>query len=90
MTAQEDGSATLSDPLLLDRATFLGRVLFSQDDDLLAEAAARQRIGSDFTGIIYSHQGAMSTGGYVDELELITKVYEPIEMIARVEWIPLR
>ena len=29
LTAQEDGAAALDDPLLLDRATSLGRVLFS-------------------------------------------------------------
>jgi len=38
LTAQEDGGATLADPLLLDRATSLVRVLFSQDEDLLREA----------------------------------------------------
>jgi ADP-ribosylglycohydrolase len=35
LTAYEDGSHEISDPELLDRATDLGRVLFSQDDDLL-------------------------------------------------------
>ena len=41
LTAQLDGTTELEDPGLLDRATELGRVLFSQDDDLLAEAAKR-------------------------------------------------
>ena len=40
MTAQEDNTARLPDPLLLDRAMELGRVLFSQDDDLLKEVQA--------------------------------------------------
>jgi predicted nuclease of predicted toxin-antitoxin system len=35
LTAQLDGTTQLEDPGLLDRATELGRVLFSQDDDLL-------------------------------------------------------
>jgi hypothetical protein len=39
LTAQLDGTTRLDDAALLDRATALGRVLFSQDDDLLAEAA---------------------------------------------------
>ncbi len=34
ITAQEDGYRRALDPDLLDRATALGRVLFSQDDDL--------------------------------------------------------
>ena len=41
LTAQEDGGRRLRDPALLDRATALGRVLFTQDDDLLREAAER-------------------------------------------------
>ena len=38
LTAQEDGAGDFEDPDLLDRATALGRVLFTQDDDLLREA----------------------------------------------------
>ena len=37
LTAQFDGTTRLADPDLLDRAAELGRVLFSQDEDLLAE-----------------------------------------------------
>ena len=37
LTAQEDGSAELDDGLLLNRAAELGRVLISQDADLLRE-----------------------------------------------------
>lgn len=39
LTAYEDGASELDDLELLDRAAELGRVLFTQDDDLLAEAA---------------------------------------------------
>lgn len=38
LTAYEDESSTVTDPQLLDRATVLDRVLFTRDDDLLAEA----------------------------------------------------
>lgn len=41
ITAQEDNADTLADDSLLDRAAFLGCVLFSFDDDLLAEAHKR-------------------------------------------------
>jgi hypothetical protein len=37
LTAQEDGAAEFDDGQLLRRATELGRVLFSQDEDLLRE-----------------------------------------------------
>ena len=56
LTAQEDGADQLSDPALLDRASALGRVLFSQDIDLLVEATKRQREGTPFHGVIYAHK----------------------------------
>ena len=43
LTAQEDDTGELPDPELLDRATELGRALFTQDDDLLREAKRRQQ-----------------------------------------------
>lgn len=42
-TAQEDGSGELEIGKLLTRASALGRVLFTRDDDLLREATRRQR-----------------------------------------------
>jgi hypothetical protein len=45
ITAFEDGSSLLTDPDLLDQAGELGRVLFTQDDDLLIEAARRRKEG---------------------------------------------
>jgi predicted nuclease of predicted toxin-antitoxin system len=41
VTAQEDGAAELEDPPLLDRAIKLDCPLYTQDDDLLAEARRR-------------------------------------------------
>jgi Domain of unknown function (DUF5615) len=38
LTSQEDGTREVDDDVLLDRATALGRVLFSQDKDLLLTA----------------------------------------------------
>ncbi len=52
LTAQLDGTTELDDAKLLDRATSLGRVLFSQDEDLLAEATRRQRNGDSFAGVV--------------------------------------
>ena len=55
LTAFEDGADRLADAELLDRATALGRVLFTRDDDLLDEATKRQRTGERFCGVIYAH-----------------------------------
>ncbi len=77
LTSQEDGTAELDDTALLDRATQLGRVLYTQDEDLLAEAAARQRRWQPFPGVVYSHQLSMTIGRTVAELLLICEVGEP-------------
>lgn len=53
ITAHEDGTAMWPDDRLFDRAGELGRVLFSQDDDLLAEAEHRQRENRPFAGVIH-------------------------------------
>lgn len=90
VTAQEDGTDRLDDPSLLSHATSLGRVLFSQDEDLLREAAHRQAGGVRFAGVIYLHQGVLTFGQTIHDLELIAKVYEPEDMVDRVEYLPLR
>jgi hypothetical protein len=89
LTAQEDGAALWPDDRLLDRAGELGRVLFSQDDDLLAEAELRQREGRFFVGVIYAHQLAITVGQCVRDLELIAKAVPPDELVNRVEFLPL-
>ena len=59
------------DPELLDRATALGRVLVTMDEDFLAEATRRQRVGVRFAGVIYAHQLEVTLGRFIDDLELI-------------------
>lgn len=88
ITAQEDGSAELDDPPLLDRASELNRPLYTQDDDLLAEAHRRQKAGESFAGVIYSHQLRSPIGKCVDDLELIAKSFDPDDLKSRVEFIP--
>jgi hypothetical protein len=88
LTAQQDGTITLSDADLLTRATELGRALFSQDDDLLAEAHARLLIGEDFAGVIYSHQLSSPVGSCIEDLELIAKTCELEDMRSNIEFIP--
>jgi hypothetical protein len=90
LTAQEDGTARWEDDELLDRASGLNRVLFSQDEDLLVEAALRQREGRRFAGVIYAPQLALSIGQFIDELELIAKAGEPADFSDRVTYLPLR
>ena len=74
---------------MLARATRLGRVLFSQDDDLLRVAADWQQSGTRFAGLIYAHQLRISIGQCVEDLELIANATDPEDWIDRVEFLPL-
>jgi predicted nuclease of predicted toxin-antitoxin system len=90
LTAQEDQTDRLDDAALLDRATQLGRVLFTQDADFLREAARRQKIGRAFAGIVYAHQMRVTIGQCVRDLELIANFYDPSDLFNRVEHLPLK
>ncbi len=89
LTAFEDGTSELIDPVLLDRATALGRALFTQDDDLLVEAAKRQAEGQAFAGVIYAHQQRITIGTCIEQLELIATALAPEELENRVIYLPL-
>ncbi len=49
----------------------MGWVLVSQDEDLLAEAAQRQRVGREFAGLICAHQRSITTARFIEDRELI-------------------
>ena len=89
LTIQKDKRMSISDQSLLDRATQLGRVLFTHDDDFLRESVIRQEQQIHFCGIIYGHQNKVSTGKCIEDLELIANVYNPEDMFNRVEFLPL-
>jgi len=87
LTAYEDGADRFSDSELLDRATVLGRVLFTQDDDLLVEAAHRQANLVRFGGIIYAHQLRVSIGRCIDQLEVIAKAGDLEDLANQIEYL---
>ena len=62
LTVQEDGLRGISD---------LGRVLFSQDIDLIREARRRQGNNEFFNGLIYAHPLKITIGRCIEELELL-------------------
>ncbi|HEV7377748.1 MAG TPA: DUF5615 family PIN-like protein [Pyrinomonadaceae bacterium] len=90
LTAQEDRAGEIDDSRLLDRATELGRILFTQDDDLLKEAARRQEIGERFAGVIYGHQLNVTVGQCIEDLELITQATKSEEWANQVIYLPLK
>ena len=89
LTAQEDGAGEFEDPDLLDRVTALGRVLFTQDDDLLREAKRRQQTGGTFAGVIYGHQLNINIGQCIADLELIAKASGPEDWVNQTVYLPL-
>jgi predicted nuclease of predicted toxin-antitoxin system len=60
-----------------------GRVIFTEDDDFLVLAAR----GLPHAGIVYCHQQTRSIGEIIDGLTLVWEVYEPEEMVGRVEYL---
>jgi len=89
ITAYEDGSHLLDDSSLLDRASQLNRVLFSQDEDLLVEAVGRQRAGVRFAGVIYAHQIRVPMARCIQDLEMIAKVCRPEDMANAIQYLPI-
>jgi hypothetical protein len=89
ITAYEDGASKLEDPELLDRAGALGRVLFTRDEDLLAEATRRQRAGEPFGGVIYAHQLRVPIGTCIHDLEIVAKAGTLDDLRNGVVFLPL-
>jgi hypothetical protein len=89
LTVQEDGKSGYPDPMILDRATELERVLFTQDDDFLSEAHRRQLEEQEFSGVIYAHQLDVSIGDCIRDLEMISEVNQPYDLANRVQYLPL-
>lgn len=89
ITVQEDNRTGTPDPLLLERATELNRVIFTQDDDFLVIASRRQGEGISFSGVIYAHQQRVTVGECVRDLEIIAKVGETEDMANQVKYLPL-
>ncbi len=89
LTVQDDNRRGIADHLLLDRATELGRPLFSRDEDLLAEAKRRQVEGLPFSGVIYAHQLRVTIGTCVTDLHVMAEIMDSQDLANLVEFLPL-
>jgi predicted nuclease of predicted toxin-antitoxin system len=90
LSAQEDGAAEFLDPELLTRAAARERLLFTQDEDLLAEAARRRELGEAFGGLVYAHQLNVTIRVLIEDLELIAGATNLEEWANTVVYLPLR
>ena len=90
LTSQEDGTDRWADDQLLARACVVGRVLFSQDDDMLRLANDWQRTCRPTCGVIYAHQLSAGIGTLVRDLELVLSCCTAAELADRVSYLPLK
>lgn len=89
LTAQDEDRHELPDSELLQHAALLGRVLYTNDDDLLKEAAKAQRQGVSFPGLVYAHPLRLTIGLQIADLELIAHGYTADEIENDVVHLPL-
>jgi hypothetical protein len=90
LTSQEDATRTADDEALLERATELDRLLFTQDEDLLAIVDAWQQSGRAFAGLAYAHQLGPGIGEIIADLELLSVCADASELANQVIYLPLR
>ena len=89
LVAFEDGHAEAEDLDVLARATELGRVVFSNDDDFLAVAHAWLKTGRSFSGVVYVHQLRLTVGQTIADIEILAKVGMPGDFMNRIEYLPI-
>jgi hypothetical protein len=89
LRAQDDGTDTLTDELLLEHATALGRPLVTNDIRFHAMARKWQEQAIPFCGIIFAHQMQVSIGQCVRDLEIIAKATDPDEWNRSILRLPL-
>jgi len=89
LAAYEDGYAEADDSIVLERATNLGRVAFTNDDDFLCVAHVWQKAGRTFAGVIFVHQMRLTVGQTIADLEILAKAGDPEDFANRIEYLPL-
>ena len=90
LPAQDDGAGELTDEELLQRATELGRTIFTHDIHFKAMAEDWQRQGKSFSGFLFGNQLGVTVGIYVKDLELIAKATDPAEWVNVIQHLPFR
>lgn len=87
--AQADGHANTPDEIVFDRAVSLGRVLVSEDADMLAEATRRLRNGESFWGLVFWRQQTISIGMVISDLELLALAGRSDDVRDQILFLPL-
>ena len=82
-TTNDAGLLGAEDEEHIAYAREVGRVIFTQDEDFLRLSAA----AIEHRGIAFSAQRTRSVGQTITSLLLIWEIYEPDEMVNRVEFV---
>ena len=90
LRAQDDDVGEMTDEELLQHATELGRLIFTQDIRFKALAEDWQRQGKTFAGLLFGNQLGVTVGTYVKDLELIAKATDPAEWVNVVQHLPYK
>ena len=89
LRAQDDGHSNTPDEIVFQRANALGRVLVSEDADMLVYATSQLRAGEGFTGVVFWHQQTLSIGTVIRDLELLSLAGFAEDVRNRVTFLPL-
>jgi len=89
LTSQQGGTRRADDAFLLRRATQVGRLLVTQDEDFLVVAASWQDAGWEFTGVVFAPQDSQRIRRYIEDIELLAACCSAQEVANQVFHLPL-
>jgi len=89
ITCSEDGTDRADDDVILQRASDLGRIVFTQDTDFLKITGAWLTSGREFGGVVFAQQLGITIGDAIRDLELITEAMGEAEMRNLITHLPL-
>ena len=88
LTSQEDGTDELPDDMLLDRATQLGRALFTFDVDFHRIISLRQRKGVPFFCVFFAEENHRRNKLRAEWLEMYATLADPNDLQNQLIFIP--
>ena len=87
VTASEMGRKALSDADQLACVQRTGRVIYTTDRHYLVLVNRWLENGVEFPGVVYHAQGSLSKGKAIRSLLLLSEVYDPPDMVNRIEFL---
>jgi len=87
VTASELGRKALSDDDRLELVERAGRVIYTTDRHTLVLVSRWLENRIEFPGVDYHAQGTLSRGQAIRALLLLNEVYDPPDMVNRVEFL---